>query len=44
LGLSIAKHLVERHGGQISAESAAGHGTTIAFTLPYAARAPAAEH
>ncbi len=34
LGLAIAKHLVERHGGQISAESVVGHGATITITLP----------
>ncbi len=34
LGLSIAKYIVEAHGGQIQAESAAGQGTTIWFTLP----------
>ncbi len=34
LGLSIAKYIVEAHGGQIRAESAAGQGTTIWFTLP----------
>jgi two-component system, OmpR family, phosphate regulon sensor histidine kinase PhoR len=34
LGLAIAKHLVERHGGQIAAASQPGHGTTITFTLP----------
>ncbi len=34
LGLSIAKGLVEAHGGRIWAESAAGQGTTIFLTLP----------
>ena len=34
LGLSIAKYLVEAHGGNIWAESELGKGTTISFTLP----------
>jgi two-component system OmpR family sensor kinase/two-component system sensor histidine kinase BaeS len=34
LGLTIAKNLVAAHGGEISAESALGKGTTIRFTLP----------
>jgi two-component system OmpR family sensor kinase/two-component system sensor histidine kinase BaeS len=34
LGLSIAKYLVEAHGGRIWAESSAGRGTKISFTLP----------
>ena len=34
LGLAIAKQLVEAHGGQISANSVVGEGTTIRFTLP----------
>ena len=34
LGLSIAKYLVEAHGGKIWAESELGRGTTISFTLP----------
>ena len=34
LGLSIAKHLVEAHGGRIWAESALGKGTAIRFALP----------
>ncbi len=34
LGLSIAKYLVEAHGGKIWAESAVGKGTKISFTLP----------
>jgi len=34
LGLSIARYLVEAHGGRISAESDFGKGTRISFTLP----------
>lgn len=34
LGLSIAKYLVEAHGGKIWAESEPGKGTKISFTLP----------
>ncbi len=34
LGLSIAKYIVEAHGGRIQAESEAGQGTTIWFDLP----------
>ena len=34
LGLAIARHLVEAHGGTISAESAPGAGTTMRITLP----------
>lgn len=34
LGLSIAKYLVEAHGGKIWAESEAGKGTKISFSLP----------
>jgi signal transduction histidine kinase len=34
LGLSIARFLVEAHGGKIWAESTAGQGTKISFTLP----------
>jgi signal transduction histidine kinase len=34
LGLAIARNLVLAHGGKIEAESAAGRGTTISFSLP----------
>jgi signal transduction histidine kinase len=34
LGLSIAKYLVEAHGGKIWAESEAGEGTKISFSIP----------
>jgi len=34
LGLSIAKYLVEAHGGRIWAESGIGQGTKVSFTLP----------
>jgi signal transduction histidine kinase len=34
LGLAIAKQLVESHGGQISATSSIGRGTTVTVTLP----------
>ena len=35
LGLPIARHLVEAHGGTISAESQPGQGTTIRVVLPF---------
>ena len=35
LGLSIAKSLVELHGGKIAASSTSGSGTVISFTLPH---------
>jgi len=42
LGLSIAKHIVEAHGGVIRATSAGpGHGATFSFTLPAAPVRPA---
>ena len=34
LGLAIAKHLIEIHRGRIWAESGAGEGTRVAFSLP----------
>jgi signal transduction histidine kinase len=36
LGLAIAKHLVEAHGGALTAESAYGRGATFTLRLPVA--------
>lgn len=36
LGLSIARHMIESHGGNIWAESAVGEGATFSFSLPVA--------
>ncbi|MBX0327723.1 HAMP domain-containing protein [Oscillochloris sp. ZM17-4] len=40
LGLAIARHLVERHGGEILAASALGAGTTMTISLPLAPAEP----
>lgn len=34
LGLSIAKHIVDRHGGSIKVKSEVGRGTTFSIQLP----------
>jgi signal transduction histidine kinase len=34
LGLSISKHIVEAHGGEIGVSSVPGEGSTFSFTLP----------
>lgn len=34
LGLSIVRHLVEMHGGQVWVESEVGQGSTFSFTVP----------
>jgi len=43
LGLPIAKTIVEAHGGHITAESRAGHGTRMSIHLPLALDTPGAE-
>jgi signal transduction histidine kinase len=40
LGLSIAKSLVELHGGSLGIESAVGAGTTVTIRLPSARTCP----
>ena len=35
LGLSIVKHVVELHGGSVTARSEVGKGTAFGFSLPY---------
>jgi len=36
LGLTIARQIVEAHGGEIAVSSEEGHGATFTFTLPLA--------
>ena len=43
LGLTIARHIVEAHGGQIWAESPPGVGATFVFTLPIGDNRPHAD-
>ena len=44
LGLAVARHLVEAHGGEITAESAgSGRGATFRIRLPLAETTPVAE-
>ena len=38
LGLVIVEHIVRAHGGQVSAESVPGRGTTVRVCLPLEAR------
>jgi signal transduction histidine kinase len=41
LGLSIAKSLIEQHGGRLELESAVGQGTTVKLVIPRRADPPA---
>ncbi|HKP10893.1 MAG TPA: ATP-binding protein [Blastocatellia bacterium] len=36
MGLAIVKHLVQAHGGEVSATSEIGRGSSFTFTLPLA--------
>jgi PAS domain S-box-containing protein len=39
LGLTISRRIVEAHGGQLTAQSEVGRGSTFTFTIPIAVRA-----
>jgi CheY-like chemotaxis protein len=41
LGLSVSGSIVKRHGGELSIQSAPGHGTTVTIRLPADRSAPA---
>jgi PAS domain S-box-containing protein len=41
LGMSIARQIVERHGGHIAVESEKGRGTRVTFTVPAESGGPA---
>jgi two-component system, sensor histidine kinase and response regulator len=43
LGLTVAKQLIEMHGGSLSIQSDVGHGTTVTVRLPLAAGSAAPE-
>ena len=42
LGLALVKYVVNAHGGEVSAESQEGVGSTFGFQIPL--RAPSVEH
>jgi two-component system, OmpR family, phosphate regulon sensor histidine kinase PhoR len=42
IGLSVVKHVVQSHGGDVRVESGAGAGTTITIVLPIVSSAVAA--
>jgi signal transduction histidine kinase len=45
VGLSVVRHVVQFHGGDVSVESRAGEGTTVTIVLPVAAATdPSAQH
>ena len=43
LGLAIVKQTILAHGGEVSADSEVGHGTTITLTLPVAGVTPGSD-